>query len=747
MKVIAAVRQPINPGSNLKIFYLAVVLMLIQACSEVLPPAATEGPIGDIDQQRLLEDKNPGDWLTLGRDYQQSYFSPLKSINRDTVSELGFAWQYELENISGLQATPIVVDGLMFTSGPWGAAYALDAKTGKELWRFKPPIDVTQLGKVCCGQVNRGVAVWQSRVYVASIDGYLYALDAATGKQLWKVDTITERQRGYTITGAPYIAGNVVIIGNSGADLDARGYVTAYELASGEQRWRFFTVPGDPANPVEHPELELALKTWDPNSLWEVGLGGTAWDGMAYDPELNLLYIGTGNATPYPRKLRSPAGGDNLFLSSILAINPDTGRLVWYYQTTPADNWDYTAAQKLVLAELEFDGSPRKVIMQAPKNGFYYVLDRETGELLSAEPFIPINWAEKVDITTGKPVETGQGEYFYEPKMIFPSPLGGHNWHPMAFNPETGLVYIPATEVAAVYVMPEAEFVYQPGGRNRTTTVVMTVPGMTGFGGPLAEGLPPVEQLAAGQPDYTARGVLRAWNPKTQTMAWEVEASGEWHGKLFAIGNGGGAMTTAGGLVFQGRGSGQLFAYDANNGELLHQIETGTSIHAAPISYAIDGEQYIAVMAALGNYHPPEVGAGLNNSVGRILTFKLGGGPVPKPLEKSAEEKQRELTLTELPKPPLPREGSIEQYKTGSAIYVRTCSACHNNSAPDLRRMSAKTYSEFFEIVLQGSRAGRGMASFSHLLNREEAEALQSFLIDLAWQGYEKQQSKKQATH
>ena len=747
---ILATKRLEKSDLTLQILHLIIVLILLQACSDIYSPESIElanGPVGDIDQYRLLEDKNPGDWLTLGRDYQQSYFSPLKLINRSTVPELGFAWQYELKNISGLQATPIVIDGIMFTSGPWGAAYALDAKTGKELWRFNPKIDVSQLGKACCGQVNRGVAVWHSMVYVASIDGYLYSLDAATGKQVWSVNTITERQRGYTITGAPYIAGDAVVIGNSGADLDARGYITAYELESGKMRWRFFTVPGDPANPVEHPELAMALKTWDPNSLWEVGLGGTAWDGMAYDPELNLLYVGTGNATPYPRKLRSPAGGDNLFLSSILAINPENGRLVWHYQTTPADNWDYTAAQKMVLAELEIDGDLRKVIMQAPKNGFYYVLDRETGALLSAEPFVPLNWAEKIDVTTGKPIETGQGEYFYEPKMIFPSPLGGHNWHPMAFNPQTGLVYIPAAEVAAIYMMPGTEFVYQPGARNRTTTVVMTVPGMTGFDGPLAEGLPPVEKLAAGQPNYSARGVLRAWDPKKQTAAWEVDTSGEWSGKLFAIGNGGGVMTTAGGLVFQGRGSGELFAYDAANGELLHKLETGTSIHAAPISYSIDGEQYIAVMAATGNYHPPEIGADLDNSIGRILSFKLGGGPVPKPVEKSIKEKKQAMRLMKLPMPPLPPNGSSEQYKIGSAIYIRNCSGCHNNSAPDLRRMNAETHKDFFKIVLEGSRAEKGMASFSHVLKYEEARALQSFLIDMAWQGYNKEQSEDKKIH
>lgn len=726
-------------------------LAVLQSCSEAPPltDSAKDRPdiIGDINQRRLSEDRNPGDWLTLGRDYQQSYFSPLSSINSDTVSDLGFAWQYELENISGLEATPIVVDGVMFTSGPWGAAYAVDAKTGEGLWSFKPEIDVTQLGKVCCGQVNRGVAVWQSHVYVASIDGYLYALDAGSGNELWKVDTITERERGYTITGAPYIANNVVVIGNSGADLDARGYVTAYALDTGELRWRFFTVPSDPKNPVEHPELEIALKTWDANSLWRVGLGGTAWDGMAYDPELNLLYVGVGNATPYPRKLRSPAGGDNLFLSSILAINPNTGRMVWYYQTTPAENWDYTAAQKMVLADIEIAGIQHKVIMQAPKNGFFYVLDRETGALLSAEPYIPINWATKVDMDTGRPIETGQGEYFDEPKMIFPSPLGGHNWQPMAFNPDTGLMYIPTNQVGAIYAMPDEEFVYRPGSRNRTSTVVMTVPGMTGFGGPLMEGMPLLADLAEGQPDYTAQGFLRAWDPVKQETVWQVETSGDWKGRLFAIGNGGGVMSSGGDLVFQGRASGELFVYNARTGKQLHRIDTGTSIQAAPITYSIDGEQYVAVMVGLGNYHAPEIGVGLDGSIGRIIAFKLGGGVVPKPAKKSQEEQAHEKASKLVTEPPLPRQGTRSQYEQGRLIYVRSCSACHNNSAPDLRSMTVKTHSEFFEIVMEGKRAEKGMANFSHMLTPEDAESLHGYLIDIAWQGFEKQLGKKQVPY
>ena len=555
---------------------------------------------GNIDTHRLKNiDTEPGAWLTGGRDYQQSYYSPLNSINKKNVLQLGFAWQYDINTTKGFEATPIVVDGVMFSSGPMGVVYALNAVTGEERWTFEPEIDLGIMSKVCCGPVNRGVAVWEGSVYVASLDGYLYALAADTGAVNWKVDTITDRQRGYSITAAPYIANDVVVIGNSGAEFDARGYVTAYDIKTGEQRWRFFTVPGDPKKGFEHPELEVASKTWDKNSRWEVGLGGTAWDAMAYDPELNLLYIGTGNAALYPRTIRSPSGGDNLFLSSILAINPDTGHLVWYYQTTPGDSWDYTAVQKMILADLDIEGRKRKVIMQAPKNGFFYVLDRKTGELISAAPYVPVNWASHIDKKTGRPVEVEQAHYFDKPKLIFPGPAGGHNWQPMAYNPDTGLVYIPSIEAPAIFSMPDAPFVYQQAGINSMSQYVFPVRGSWGLDGDAAKSLPPFELLAKGQPDYTVRGILKAWDPVKQKLAWQVDTSGQWTGEFFAAWNGGGVMTSAGDLVFQGRGTGELVVMNASTGEQLHVIDVGTGMVAAPMSYFVNGEQYVAIMADL----------------------------------------------------------------------------------------------------------------------------------------------------
>ena len=406
--------------------FLALTALLNFGCDNTnqSPKAAVSHGVGNVIQSRLLTDENEsGMWLTGGRDFRQSYFSPLDSINKNNVEQLGFAWAHDVDTTHGFEATPIVLDGVMYSSGPKGAVYALDAKTGVKVWQFDPQIDSEFLASVCCGLVNRGVSVFEGKVYVASVDGHLYALNAKTGVVSWKTDTIVDNTRGYTVTGAPYIANNVVVIGNSGAEYDARGYVTAYDLKTGKQAWRFFTVPGNPKREFEHPELAMAATTWDPNSRWEVGLGGTVWDGMAYDPELNMLYIGTGNAALYPRTLRSPSGGDNLFVSSIIAINPDTGRMLWYYQTTPGDSWDYTATQKMILAELRINNKKRKVIMQAPKNGFFYVIDRVTGELISAEPYANVNWASHIDKITGRPVETEHADYFTEPKLIFPGPL------------------------------------------------------------------------------------------------------------------------------------------------------------------------------------------------------------------------------------------------------------------------------------------------------------------------------------
>ncbi len=730
---------------------LAACCLGLAACESRAPqqPPGLQEPVAaaavPVDNKRLLNlAAEPGTWLTGGRDYQQSYHSPLAQITAENVTQLGYAWHHDLGSEHGYEATPIVVDGVMYGSGPKGAAFALDAASGDELWTFDPDIDTGFVRKVCCGLVNRGVAIWGDKVFVASVDGYLYALDKEDGSVTWRVDTFSDRERGYTITGAPYIANDLVIIGNAGAEFDARGYITAYDTATGQQRWRFFTVPGSAEGPFEHPELENAAKTWDRDSLWQVGLGGTVWDAMAFDPELNLLYVGTGNAAPYPRKLRSPRGGDNLYLSSILAIDPGSGRLLWHYQTTPGDNWDYTATQKMILADLEIGGTTRQVIMQAPKNGFFYVLDRLTGELISAKPFAAVNWASHIDLETGRPAETGQGEYFFEPKLIFPGPQGAHNWQPMSYSPTTGLVYIPAKEAGAIWTMPEEPFEYQKGGLNSHSVYIFPTPGEWGLDSALAQTLPPIEELGKGQPDTTIRGFLRAWDPVKQELAWERETSGPWVGNMAAFWNGGGVMTTATNLVFQGRGSGRLVVLDAATGAELHSIDVGLSMMAAPMTYTAQGEQYVAIITGIGggngNDYLPGMAAYTYGNQGRVVAFKLGGGEVPRRPEIAREENLLE-------EPPVPRRGSEEQVAEGAKLYLRNCAKCHSNidgrgsGIPDLRVMGATAHAEFSDILLKGTRADKGMGNFSDLLNESEVQSLHVYLIDQAWQHFEKQQS------
>ncbi|WP_435219891.1 PQQ-dependent dehydrogenase, methanol/ethanol family [Luminiphilus sp. nBUS_07] len=717
-------------------------LTLVSACKTSKNTSETSihnntVPNRQVAAQKLDDESpQPGNWLTGGGDFQQAYFSPLEQINRKNVAELGYAWHIDLPSAHGYEATPLMVDGVLYGSGPQGIAFAVDASTGESLWQFDPEINPQFMRKVCCGVVNRGVAIAEKTLFVAALDGYLFALDKNDGAVVWRADTFIDRNRGYTITGAPYIANDLVIIGNAGAEFDARGYITAYDIYTGELRWRFFTVPGSPNPPFEHPELEVAATTWDPDSLWEVGLGGTVWDAMAFDPELNLLYVGTGNAAPYPRKLRSPEGGDNLYLASILAINPDNGQLVWHYQTTPGDNWDFTATQKFILATLDIGGRSRQVLMQAPKNGFFYVLDRASGELISAEPYAQVNWASHIDSETGRPVETSQAEYFYEPKLIFPGPQGAHNWQPMSYNPDSGLVYIPVKEAGAIWTMPTESFTYQQGGLNSHSQYIFTTPGEWGLDSALAKTLPPLEVLGAGQPDTTIRGFLRAWNPVTQTLAWERETSGHWIGNMNAFWNGGGVLSTAGGLVFQGRGTGELVALDADTGETLHQISVGASMMAAPMSYSVGGIQYIALLTGVGggngNDYVPGMAAYTYGNAGRMIAFKLNGGKVPK---------RPEILYADTSKAPpaVPRQGSSGQIAKGEALFLRNCAKCHANidgrgaGIPDLRRMSGDTHKAFAQIVLEGTLAERGMGNFSDLLNADQVEALHVYLIDEAW--------------
>ncbi|MGI9308179.1 MAG: PQQ-dependent dehydrogenase, methanol/ethanol family, partial [Gammaproteobacteria bacterium] len=548
--------------TRLLVLALAV---LASACST----ERQEVSVADVNAARLTADAEPHNWLAHGRTYSEQRFSPLSQVKDTNVSQLGLAWYADLGTHRGLEATPIVVDGVMSLSGAWNNIYALDARTGKMLWHYDPQTSREWVAKYsCCDAVSRGVAVWQGKVIAATLDGRLFALDTVSGERIWEVLTI-DRERPYTITGAPRVIQDKVIIGNSGADYGVRGYVSAYSVDNGELIWRFYTVPGDPDRPQESATLEMALATWQGDEWHRTGGGGTVWNSMAFDPELNLLYFGVGNGTPWSRELRSPGGGDNLFLSSIVAVNPDNGAYVWHYQTTPGESWNYSAVESMVLTELTIDSQLRKVLIQAPKNGFFYVLDRTTGELISAEKYIPLNWASHVDMKTGRPVEYPYAHYISEGRLIVPGPSGGHSWHPMAYSPQTGLAYIPALSVPGYY-SHDGSYSYKAGFQN------------TG----IEEGTTDFKALnPQGERQKLKFGVqLLAWDPQTQSERWRVE-----HQDL-----GGGTLATAGNLVFQGLGTGEFAAYNAVTGDKLWAFQSGTSIMAGPVSFAIDDEQYIA---------------------------------------------------------------------------------------------------------------------------------------------------------
>lgn len=669
------------------------------------PPAA-----GRVGTARLVAaDAEPGSWMSHGRTYSEQRYSPLAGIDASNVGALGLAWSYDLETKRGVEATSIVVDGVLYATSAWSIVHALDARTGEKLWSFDPKVDKAKSKHACCDVVNRGVAVWEGRVYLGALDGRLIALDAATGEVEWSVATV-DPKLPYTITGAPRVIRNKVLIGNGGAEYGVRGFVSAYDAATGELVWRFYTVPGNPADGFENAAMERAAETWN-GEWWALGGGGgTVWDSMAHDPELDLLYIGVGNGTPWNQRIRSPGGGDNLFLSSIVALRPDTGEYVWHYQTTPGETWDYTATQHIILADLVLDGAPRKVLMQAPKNGFFYVLDRETGELLSAEKFMDATWASHVDLETGRPVETENARYEAGPQLVWPSYLGGHNWHPMSFNPETGLVYIPVLDFPANYGLPE-RFEYRPGVANL---------GVDGIIGSLPDDQAERDALGA-----LVKGRLLAWDPVAQREAWRVEHAGAWNG---------GTLTTAGDLVFQGTADGDFVAFRADTGERLWSFPAQTGIVAPAMTYATDGEQYVSVNVGWGGAFALVFGeyvqAASMPNVSRVLTFKLGAdGSLP------AVDWQKRIVFD-----PPTQTDSPETIRRGYAVYQDVCLGCHGLNAvsgmliPDLRG-SAYLHDQtaWNSVVRDGALRAKGMAAFGEQIDADESAAIRAYVIQQAW--------------
>jgi quinohemoprotein ethanol dehydrogenase len=724
-------------GITRRIFRCAALIAPLAALAS---GAAASAP-GAVDAARLqAADSEPQNWFTGGRDKDGTYFSPLKKIDANNVKDLGFAWGYDLGAPQrGQEATPVVIDGVLYTSGTWGFVYAVDAATGRELWRYDPKADNAAARNPCCDLVNRGVAVWQGKVYVASVDGRLHALNAATGEKLWAVDTITNHKLPYSSTGAPQIAGDVVVIGNSGSDMGrggVRGYVAAYDLQTGAFKWRFYTVPPAPGQPFENPELEAAAKTWDAHRDPKYQGGGTVWDGMAYDRALNFVYFGTANAAPYDLRQLGPAKLDSLYTASIIALHADTGRLAWYYQVTPHDHWDFDSNQKMIFADLAIDGIPQQVLMQASKNGFFYILDRKTGKLLSAKNYTYINWASGVDMKTGRPVPTDQSDWYVSPKTMYPSWAGGHTWNPMSFNPQTHLVYIPVLDVPSVWVD-----MLHNGGQVKFIDGFYTVNGIfpddTYDAGDLKRlygPLPDLKDIKAARKVKPVRELIRAWDPIAEKTVWEHETSSGIRGYD------GGVMSTAGNLVFQGRGSGGLWAYAADTGKVLKVIKTGSHIMAAPATYVVNGEQYVAVQAGYGGTAiaegpiPPSSAAVTYENTNRIIAFKLGGGEVPTPPARLSEP---------FAKPPA-QTATAAAINAGEIKFIEECSRCHAlglSTTPDLRRLNAGLHAAFKDIVLRGALAPAGMERFDDILSEKDVDNIHAYLIEQSWIAYRAQET------
>ncbi len=643
------------------------------------------------------------EWSSYGGDATQDRFSPPSAINQRSIRRLGLEWALDLPNETNLVATPLMVNGLLYFTGKFSIVYAVDARTGKVAWSFDPKareeLAKTPRRMTYNWGTSRGVAYWKGTIIVATADGRLISLASKTGKPLWSIQTLDTSVPYLYITGAPLVFGDRVLIGNAGGDFGAsRGYVTAYSTVDGRELWRTFTVPGDPARGYESEAMKMAASTWGPE-WWKTTGGGNVWNAMTFDPEFNRIYIGTGNGSPWNQRIRGRAGGDNLFVASIVALDADTGKYVWHYQAVPGDNWDYDATEDLVLADVRIGGTRKKVLMQANKNGFFYVIDRSTGKLISAEKFAHVTWADHIDLSTGRPVEA-PGMRPVGPSSpvinVWPWENGAHSWPSMSFNPKTGLVYIPGMD---------AKQIFDARGIDPNTYQADRVEMWTGYSDVIGR-----DQTASKADGDTFRQAawLKAWDPRTNREVWKAEQPGLWAG---------GTLTAAGGLVFIGQANGDLAAFDASTGEKLWHYNCGRPISASPISYTVDGVQYVAVLVGWGG--GPAIEGFMSDPGGLRMTYRDGGrGLFVFALDGKASEPVHAVAKVVPIDVPEFRPDD-EKVKRGEHLFDNNCNYCHGTDAlsggqaPDLRASPlAADRKTLGEIVLNGILQLRGMPKY-----------------------------------
>ncbi|MEO1567903.1 MAG: PQQ-dependent dehydrogenase, methanol/ethanol family [Pseudomonadota bacterium] len=674
-----------------------------------------EAPFAAVDTDRIKTASAGAEWLTYGGTYDEQRHSSLQKINTETVSQLGVAWTYDLATARGVESTPIVVDETMYVTSAWSIVYALDPVTGAEKWVYDPGADKAVGVKACCDVVNRGVAVYDGKIFVGVIDGRLEALDAKTGEPVWSTVTV-DQSKPYTITGAPRVVDGLVYIGNGGAELGVRGYISAYDANTGKLVWRFYTTP-NPNKQADGAASDavfetMANDTWGDDGAWVTdGGGGTVWDSFVFDEVTGNLIFGVGNGSPWNHEIRDPTGGDNVFLSSIVAVDAKTGAYKWHFQTTPGDNWDYTATQTIILADLPMgdEGATRRVAMQAPKNGFFYVLDAATGEFISGEAFVPINWAAGLD-ENGSPIEAPEARSNDPAFIQSPGPLGAHNWHPMAFNPDLNLAYIPAQEIPRAYV----------GNASGNTGRLNWNTGFDFAAGTPVE-FPPgtIKALRS-----TLKGRLLAWDPIAQEARWTVEHENAWNG---------GVLSTAGGLVFQGKLTGEFAAYDAASGEKLWTYDLKSGGASGPGTFEIDGQQYVTITTGWGSAYGLAAGLAYEEpvppAVGKVITFKLGGNALIADVDIPMIER---IPATE-------EFGDAEMIQTGLVHYQNNCAVCHGDLAissgvlPDLRWSAiAGDAASWKSVVTDGTLASNGMVAFDNVLSEEDVEAVRAYVIKQA---------------